>query len=110
MMSGCWDVTSATEDNDQEVITTAELTFSPTTGDDQVFSWADPENDGDPIIDQLTDAAAEYALGIRFLNELENPVEDVTPEMDEEFDQHQVFFTARQLCLVWWAWSTTTTT
>ncbi|MCA9493208.1 MAG: hypothetical protein KC621_24925 [Myxococcales bacterium] len=54
MMSGCSDVTSATEDNDQEVITTTELTFSPTTGDDQVFSWADPENDGDPIIDQLT--------------------------------------------------------
>ena len=30
---------------------------------------------------------------MRFLNELEDPAEDITEEVEDESDQHQVFFT-----------------
>ncbi len=78
--------------NEQEVITTVELTFKPAAGDALVFAVADPENDGSPVIDTVTlNTATTYALSVRFLNELETPAEDITEEVDGESDEHQVF-------------------
>lgn len=79
--------------NEQEVITTVALTFAPAGGGTAVeASHADPENDGAPVIDTITLAAGTtYTLTVAFLNELEDPPEDITVEVNEESDEHQVF-------------------
>lgn len=79
-------------ENEQEVITTVELSFTPDVGDAFTVSFADPENDGDPVIDDITFSAdTTYTYAITFLNELEDPAEDITVEVAEESDEHQVF-------------------
>lgn len=90
----CVDVENPdTQDNDQEVITTVRLTFTPDGGGDALtFAVADPENDGSPVIDDIALAAGTtYAMSVAFLNELEAPAEDITVEVSEESDEHQVF-------------------
>lgn len=85
--------TTPDEDNEEEVITTVVLTFTPDGGGTAIeASWADPENDGSPVIDEVTLAdGTAYALAVSFLNELEDPAEDITAEVAEEDDEHQVF-------------------
>lgn len=86
----CADTENPEETNPEEVITTVRLDF----GSGGSFSWSDPENDGNPAVDviQLADASA-FTLRVSFLNELEDPAEDITEEVDAESDQHQIFFT-----------------
>ncbi len=91
---GCADsvATPEPEDNEQEVITTVELTFTDSGGAESVFTFADPEDDGDPVIDDIVlPTGADFDLSVRFLNELESPAEDITEEVDEESHEHQIF-------------------
>lgn len=94
-MGACNDASNPEgELNENEVITTVVATFTPQSGGTAlVYRWADPENDGDPVVDaiELSDAE-DYTLGVQFLNELEDPPEDITLEVDAESDVHQVFF------------------
>jgi hypothetical protein len=103
---GCTDVEKDKDgdhDHENEVITTVALTFTPAGGGAATtFEWADPENDGSPVIDDIaledasgdgTHAAQTYGLTVKFLNGLEDPAEDITAEVEDESDQHQVFFT-----------------
>ena len=78
-----------------EVMTTLKLSFVPAGGGDALeFSWADPEGDGDPVIDPILLTEGEsYAVTIQILNELEMPAEDVTIELRDELEEHQFFFT-----------------
>ena len=78
-----------------EVMTTVKLNFVPESGGETLtFGWADPENDGDPVIDPIVLTEGEtYTVNIEILNELEDPAEDVTIELREELDEHQFFFT-----------------
>lgn len=94
-LAACTDVDNPDETNEEEVITTVSLTFTPASGGAAVeASWADPENDGSPVIDDIVlSDADDYTLAVSFLNELEDPAEDITEEVDAESDQHQVFFT-----------------
>lgn len=89
---GCPDVTDPGDENEEEVITTVTLTFSPEGGGaDVVAKHADPENDGAPVIDPITlTNGTVYALAIAFTNELEDPAEDITAEVEEEGADHQV--------------------
>ncbi len=82
-------------DNEGELITTVTLTFTPTAGTDALsFTWFDLEGDGSPVIDPIVlSDADDYDLAVSFLNEQSSPPEDITAEVDEESDQHQVFFT-----------------
>ena len=82
-------------DHDQEVITTVVLSFADGSGGaPQTFEWADPENDGSPTVDDIVlTAGNSYSVSIGFLNELEEPAEDLTEEIADESDEHQVFFT-----------------
>lgn len=81
-----------------EVITTVTLDFVPTAGPGArvTASFDDPDGDGGepPVIDTigLLDGTT-YALSVTFLNRLEDPAEDITPEVRDEGDQHQLFFT-----------------
>ena len=95
-LGACKDVKDDQDrDNDNELITTVVLAFTPTGGgSDLVFEWADPEADGSPVIDDIVlSDADDYTLTVSFLNELEEPAEDITAEVADESDQHQVFFT-----------------
>jgi len=80
-------------DHDHGLVTTVELVFTPATGDALTFTWSDPEDDGDPIIDPVVLPEGAYTLDIAFWNDLEDPVEDVTPEIVEEGEEHQIFLT-----------------
>lgn len=93
-LTACDDTENPNETNEQELITTVELTFAPAMGDPLVFTWDDPEADGAPVIDTVElDVGTTYDLSIRFFNGLENPAEDITEEVRAEADEHQVFLT-----------------
>ena len=93
---GCGDVEDNHDhDHENEVITTVVLSFIDSDGGDaQTFAWADPENDGSPVVDNiaLVDGSS-YSVSVAFLNELEEPAEDLTEEIADESDEHQIFFT-----------------
>lgn len=84
-------------ENESEVLTTVRLTFTPDGGGTPVVAaFTDPDGDGgmsgsaDAIV--LT-SGTTYALAVEFLNELEEPAEDITAEVREEAEAHQVFVT-----------------
>lgn len=95
--AACADVKGDDHDHDHEneVITTVVLSFAPQGGGDTLeFRWADPEDDGDPVIDDIVLLDADdYDLSVAFLNELEDPAEDLTEEIADEKEEHQLFFT-----------------
>ncbi len=93
--------------NEEEEITTVVLTFTPATasgtGTPITFRWQDLDGDGGnaPVITNPALAAnTGYALTVRFLNENENPAEEVTEEIEEEDDEHQVFFVVNPAALM----------
>ena len=97
LLPGCTDVEGHDHDHDHhdhEVMTTVILTFTAQgSGEVVEASWADPEDDGSPVIDAIALLDSEdYDLTLSILNELEDPAEDVTPEILEEAAEHQVFF------------------
>lgn len=83
-------------DHENEVITTVVLAFTPTAGGStQEFEFNDSDGDGGdaPIIDDVSLAAGAYTLEVSFENRLESPAEDITEEVEDESDEHQLFFT-----------------
>ncbi|GAB5527259.1 MAG: hypothetical protein Roseis2KO_51310 [Roseivirga sp.] len=83
--------------NEEELITTVNVTFTNTAMASDVVNVSFRDLDGpggtDPVIGDLTlSANAEYTFTIEFLNEQETPVEDITAEVREEGTDHQVFF------------------
>lgn len=91
------------DEDDHGLATKLVLTFTPTGGGESlVFAWSDPEDDGDPIVDEilLPDASEtpdhvsqEYTVTVELWNELEDPVGDVTTEIRDDAEGHQFFFT-----------------
>jgi hypothetical protein len=79
--------------NDGEVITKVALTFAPAGGGAAVTAaFSDPENDGDPTIDPIAlTNGTTYTLTLAFENQLAEPAEDITAEVEEEASEHQVF-------------------
>lgn len=94
-LAACGDDTEPTDVEPEEVITTVELTAT-STGAMVSARWYDADGDGpgDPVITGLTTLAPSttYALSIRFLNESEEPAENVTEEIEEESDIHQILY------------------
>ena len=82
--------------NADEVITTVQLAFTPMGGGTPVtakFEDLDLDGGNPPVIDPVNLPAGTYALAVSFLNALETPPEDITLEVEDEGDAHQVFFT-----------------
>lgn len=82
--------------NEGEVISTVELSFTPTSGGTAtIVRFDDPDGDGGqaPTIDDLVLAPGDYDLALRFENGLESPPEDITVEVSDESSEHQLFFT-----------------
>lgn len=78
-----------------EIISRVELSFTPTAGGDTlVAAFSDPDGDGgvsgsaDPIVLTL---GTEYTLRVAFLNELTDPITDITGEVEDEAEEHLVF-------------------
>jgi hypothetical protein len=81
--------------NEEEVITTVKITLTDTDGNQKILKRVDSDGIGpnEPIslVDQL-DTNTQYQGRIEFLNELATPAEDITAEVAEEDDEHQVFY------------------
>lgn len=82
--------------NEEELITTLNLTFTPTAGGDAVnFSFQDLDGDGTgaPVVSTgILQANTNYTTSVELLNELESPAEDITLEIAEEDLDHQFFY------------------
>ena len=87
----------AGDHHEQEVITTVTLTFAPVAGGTPVVAaFNDPDGDGGqaPTIDAITlSNGTNYDLAVTFSNRLKSPPEDITEEIEDEGDEHQLFFT-----------------
>lgn len=96
-MTACDDDEAPEAENESEVITTVKLTFTPQGGGDAlVYQAIDADGDGpgNIQIDDITlSANATYTVALEFLNELESPAEDITEEVEEEGQEHQIFYT-----------------
>ena len=81
--------------NEEEVITTVRTTL---TGGGQVITLNSRDLDGDgpnaPVVTVSGNlvAGTTYIGSTEFLNELEDPAEDITVEVEEEGADHQVFY------------------
>lgn len=82
--------------NEEELITTLRFTLVPAGGGTPViFSFRDLDGDGgnDPEITGGTLIAnTGYTGSLQLLNELDQPVINITDEIEEEAEQHQFFF------------------
>lgn len=85
--------------NEEEVITTVEVTLTNSADPNNVVVLRSLDNDGDgpnqPVntITGTLMANASYLGSTRFLNELETPLDDITLEVADESDEHEVFYT-----------------
>ena len=100
-MIGCSDDDATPEViNDEEVITTVILTLTPESGDQVVLTTLDLDGDGpDEPVTTVVGSFSEntqYQGAVRFLNETETPAEEITDEVVEEADEHQVFYTTTE--------------
>ena len=91
------DDNTPTEVNEEEVITTATLILTPQGGGQAVtLQTRDVDGDGPgaPVVTVSGDLMANttYTGAIVFLNETEDPAENITLEVAEEDDEHQVFY------------------
>ena len=87
--------------NEEELITT--LVISLDSGTETLeFRYTDLDGDGPSQgVFQIQDLKAHtnYSGRISFLNESESPAEDITEEVEEESDDHQVFYLVNGLDL-----------
>jgi len=84
-------------ENEEELITTVNVTFTNSldANDIVVASFEDIDGPGgdDGIATHPTlSANTTYNVTVEFLNESVTPTDDITVEVEEEGDEHQVFF------------------
>lgn len=98
--NSCSDDDDATpeEVNEEEVITTLIATLTPDGGGTPItltsrdLDGEDGPNAPDIIVSASLAANTTYSGTVSFLNEQESPAENITEEVEEEDDEHQVFF------------------
>ncbi|AXG73597.1 type 1 periplasmic binding fold superfamily protein [Flavobacterium arcticum] len=83
--------------NEEEVITTLTATFTPAVGGETVtLTSRDLDGDGPdaPVLTVSGDfvTGTTYSGTVSFLNETESPAENISEEVYEEGDEHQIFF------------------
>ncbi len=86
---------NSTPVNEEEVITTVTTTLS---GGGQIITLTSRDLDGDGPNAPVKTVSGNLVAGVvyqgstTFLNELANPAEDITEEVEEEGTDHQVFY------------------
>ncbi|MCE7995388.1 MAG: type 1 periplasmic binding fold superfamily protein [Roseivirga sp.] len=83
--------------DEPELITTMNVTFTNTADATDVVTATFRDLDGEGGNDGVTtnptlSANASYTVTVEFLNESDTPAEDITAEVREEDEEHQVFF------------------
>lgn len=95
-LSNCGDDEPVVPPNEEELITTVNLTFTPSTGSAVPMKFYDSDGEGGPANPVITGGSlksnTEYSVSLELLNESETPSEDVTKEIEEEDEDHQFFF------------------
>lgn len=84
-------------DNEQEVITTVQLTFTPAAGGSPlIFVFSDPDGPGGqaPAVDQVALAAnTNYEMEVEFIDNSNPSSPDfITDEVQDEADEHLVCY------------------
>ena len=101
--SGCNDdndVTAPPQPNEEELITTVELTYTNTANSSEIstFRFADTDGEGGNApseTDTIRLAAnTTYTVAVRFLDESGTDVQDITTEVLEEAAEHLVCYAA----------------
>lgn len=86
------------EGNEEEVITTVIMKFTPVSGGNTIqFSYDDPDGDGGnpPTRQDIVLAPnMQYNFEVELLDKTKNPPADITEEVEEEDDEHRVYFTS----------------
>jgi len=85
-----------TAENDNEVITTVILNFTPAGGGAAVTAtFNDPDGDGGaaPTVDPVRLSPGNYTLAVQFQNRLASPQEEITDEIRDEKNFHLLLFT-----------------
>jgi len=84
------------DSNEEELITTVKLKITESgTTTTNTYSWKDVDGDGGnlPVIQDITlSPNKSYKVEVEFLDESKNPAEDITEEVKEEADDHEVFY------------------
>lgn len=84
------------ENNENEVITTVQLNFTPAGGGSGLtYKWEDLDGEGgaNPIIDMVTLAANQvYTVEILLLDKTKNPVNTISEEVREEAAAHRFYY------------------
>ena len=97
-MIGCSDDDTTPEIiNEDELITTVILTLTQESGDQVVLTTVDLDGDGpdEPVTTVVGNFSENtiYDGTVAFLDESGEEVEDITQEVIEEAEEHQVFYT-----------------
>jgi hypothetical protein len=88
--------------NEEEVITTVEVTLTPVGGGAPVtLKFLDEDGEQGSITPVITvsgplQASTRYGATIRFLNETSSPTEDISAEVEEEGNDHLICFDPSQ--------------
>ncbi len=95
-MIACKKDTKPTESNDEEIITTMKLNFTPVGGGNTLsyqFEDADGPGGANPIFQDIVLAPAQtYNVSIELLNKTTNPVKNITDEVAAESDAHRFYY------------------
>lgn len=87
----------AGEDNEEEVITTMQLYFTPATGGPTLlysFDDADGPGGNPPVQSEIVlDANTVYDLKLELLNRTVSPADTITNEVSEEGEAHRFYYT-----------------
>lgn len=85
--------------NEEELITTVNITLTPQGGGNTVnLQFRDPDGPDGPLTPTATppvgilQANTVYDGTIEFLDETKTPAEDITEEIEEEDEEHQIFY------------------
>ncbi len=95
LFSSCDNEDEVVPVNEEELITTVRVTL---IGGGQTVTLTSTDLDGDGpsaptvVVSGNLTASTTYSGSVEFLNELENPAEDITAEVEEEGVDHQVFY------------------
>jgi hypothetical protein len=83
-------------ENQEELITTVRLTFTPAGGGAPVVAtWQDLDGDGGgaPVVSAINLAGnTTYTLAVTLSDASKTPAVDITKEVEEEAEEHQLFF------------------
>lgn len=92
------DVDEAAQTHEQEVFTTMTITLVPSDGSSNIILQTEDLDGDGPNAPAVTvsgnlKASNTYTGSIRWYNKTETPAEELTAEIVEEKDEHQIFYT-----------------